>query len=284
LIHGASNIGNAGNLIILPGSVAMPNRMPTHGTGAHGGKMVDTGHGWLEVSIHGAEAPSKFRIYSCRASGQAMPLPKGTSVGMETARLDGSSQHFQFEAKEGSYWESTAVLPEPHRFLAILKMTHSNHTHSYRLQFGTDALPMPTKEETPAVPEEESVYQDAHERAHAEDIKERFTGGTATTWQVILFGLTGGLMPCSAALTVLLLCLQSGRFWLGMMIVLAFSIGLAITLVAFGAVAALSVRAATKRFKNLDGWIRKMPYASCALMVLIGLVIVIQGVKALGGA
>jgi nickel/cobalt transporter (NicO) family protein len=259
--------------------MAAPARAQTQGTGTHGGKMVDTGHGWLEVSIFDTDTPPRFRIYSCRASGQAMPLPKGTSVNLETARLDGSAQKFMFDAKDG-YWESTAIVPEPRSFLAIIRMTHSNHTHTYRLPFGGDAPPAP---ESPAA-SEVGEYQDAHQRAHAEEIEEKFAGKRATTGQVILFGLTGGLMPCSAALTVLLLCLQSGRFWLGMMIVLAFSIGLAMTLVAFGAVAALSIKAATKRFKNLDGLIRKMPYASAALMVVIGLVILVQGIRALGSA
>jgi nickel/cobalt exporter len=272
--HGHSH---ESGVIFLPTSAAIQRRVQQHGGGAHGGKMVDTGHGWLEVSIYDAEGPPRFRIYSCRASGQAMPLPRGTSVNLETARLDGSSQKFLFDAKEG-YWESTAVLPEPRSFLAIIRMTHSNHTHTYRLQFGADAPALP--EPAPASDSEE--YQDAHQRAHAEEIKERFASGRATTWQVILFGLAGGLMPCSAALTVLLLCLQTGKFLLGMMVVLAFSIGLAITLVAFGAVAAISIKAATKRFKNLEPLIRKMPYASATLMIVVGLVIVIQGARALG--
>ena len=35
-------------------------------------------------------------------------------------------------------------------------------------------------------------YQDAHERAHANDIRKRFANREVTTGQIILFGLTGG--------------------------------------------------------------------------------------------
>ncbi len=36
-------------------------------------------------------------------------------------------------------------------------------------------------------------YQDAHEQAHANDIRKRFTNREVTTGQIIVFGLTGGL-------------------------------------------------------------------------------------------
>ena len=81
-------------------------------------------------------------------------------------------------------------------------------------------------------------YQDAHELAHANDIRRQFADRNVTTWQIVLFGLTGGLIPCPAAITVLLLCLQLKELTLGFALVLCFSIGLAITLVAVGAAAA----------------------------------------------
>ena len=70
---------------------------------------------------------------------------------------------------------------------------------------------------------------DAHARAHAADIRKRFTDRSVTTWQIALFGLTGGLIPCPAAITVLLLCLQLKQFSLGFALVLCFGIGLALT-------------------------------------------------------
>lgn len=42
---------------------------------------------------------------------------------------------------------------------------------------------------------EHGEYQDAHARAHANDIKRRFDGREVTNWQILLFGLTGGLIP-----------------------------------------------------------------------------------------
>ena len=84
--------------------------------------------------------------------------------------------------------------------------------------------------------------QDAHQLAHANAIRRRFTNRNVSNWQIAFFGLTGGLIPCPAAVTVLLLCLQLKEITLGAVLVLCFSIGLAITLVTVGAVAALGAR------------------------------------------
>lgn len=55
-------------------------------------------------------------------------------------------------------------------------------------------------------------WQDAHQRAHAQEINRRFDGRQVTTGQIVLFGLTGGLIPCPASITVLLICLQLKKF------------------------------------------------------------------------
>lgn len=96
------------------------------------------------------------------------------------------------------------------------------------------------------------AYQDAHERAHAADIQRRFDGQTVTNGQILLFGLTGGLIPCPAAITVLLICIQLKAFTLGATMVLSFSLGLALTLVTVGVGAAISVQQAAKRWSGFD--------------------------------
>lgn len=120
-------------------------------------------------------------------------------------------------------------------------------------------------------------YQDAHERAHARDIQRRFADRNVTTGQIVMFGLTGGLVPCPASITVLLLCLQLKRFALGAGLVLCFSIGLALTMVASGTLAALSVRHVSQRWGGFGEFARKAPYVSGALIVLVGLYVAYQG-------
>lgn len=245
--------------------------------GLNGGALLDTGHGWLEVCIHKSSDASRFRIFPCKASGQLVPLPKSTHLGVETVRLDGRTQQFRFEP-DGSSWEATSELPEPHEFLAVITLGHADHAHTYRLQFSKNASGSGDAPAVTEVREDDGVeYQDAHERAHAEDIARRFANRTVTTPQIVLFGITGGLMPCPAAFTVLLVCLQVKRVTLGFTLVAAFSLGLALTMVAVGVIAAWSLQKAHRKFSGLGEWMRRAPYVSCALLVLLALLMAWQG-------
>jgi nickel/cobalt exporter len=127
-----------------------------------------------------------------------------------------------------------------------------------------------------------TVYADAHEREHALEIERRFANRQATTGQIILFGLTGGLIPCPASITVLLLCLQVGRIGLGALLVLCFSIGLALTLVLVGVAAALGMRHATSRWPGLNALAMRAPYFSGALVAAVGVYTIAAGAAALG--
>jgi len=124
-------------------------------------------------------------------------------------------------------------------------------------------------------------YQDPHELAHANDIRRRFANRHVTTAQIVVFGLTGGLIPCPASITVLLLCLQLKKVALGAVLVLCFGIGLALTMVATGAVAALGVQHAGRRFSGFGELARKAPWFSGALIMLVGAYVGYQGLHAL---
>ncbi|MCQ4190805.1 nickel/cobalt efflux transporter [Methylocystis suflitae] len=127
-----------------------------------------------------------------------------------------------------------------------------------------------------------TVYADAHEREHALDIERRFASRRVTTGQIILFGLTGGLIPCPASITVLLLCLQVGRIGLGALLVLCFSVGLALTLVLVGVAAALGMRHAASRWPGLEVLATRAPYVSGAIVAAVGAYTIAMGAAALG--
>ncbi len=120
-----------------------------------------------------------------------------------------------------------------------------------------------------------------HAAAHARQIEQQFGSGRATRAQTVTFGLTGGLLPCTAAITVLILCLNLDRFWFGMGLVAGFSLGLAITLVAVGVVAAIGLGALRQRSDWVDRIFNRAPYVSAALVALLGLVMLASGSWAL---
>ncbi len=277
----AGEMVTPGGLIVPAGAAPGPRSSKQ---GPHGGMLLDTGHGWLEVAVFETNVPPRFRIYPCKASGEPVPLPKGTQLGIETARIDGRTQKFAFEARD-TFWESTTELPEPHEFLAVVSLGHSDHAHTYRLRFteehhGHSHAPVAVEE-----PEDDGVeYQDAHERAHAQDIAKRFANRAVTTPQIVLFGITGGLMPCPAAFTILVVCLQIKKVALGFALVAAFSFGLALTMVIVGVIAAWSVQHAQRKVRGFSEWMRRAPYISCALLVLLAAFMFWQGWHGLHGA
>ena len=234
-------------------------------------RRIDTGHGVIAVEVFEDGVPPRWRIRAERGHAWA-----ARDVAIVTERPNGAQQAFAFVDK-GDYIESVDEIPEPHEFMARVSLGHGGHSHDYDLAFieghGHDHM----HEELRGLTVATDGYQDAHELAHANDIRRRFADRNVTSGQIVLFGLTGGLIPCPAAITVLLLCLQLREFTLGFVLVLCFSIGLALTLVAVGATAALSVRHATRRWSWFGTFARKAPYFSGILIIAVGLYVGYHG-------
>ncbi len=220
-------------------------------------KHVATSTGLLTLEVFEDGVPPRWRVRAERGG-----LPPTGDLLVESVRPDGGRQTFAF-ANGGEFLESLETIPEPHAFTArlVLKGPTGDEIHEVAFEeHGHDHGHMNLGDE-----------DDAHARAHAEDIRRRFQGRTVTTGQIVLFGLTGGLIPCPAAITVLLLCIQLKQFSLGFALVVCFSIGLALTMVSAGVLAALSVKHVASRWSGFGGFARKAPYASAALIVLVGL-------------
>ncbi len=236
--------------------------------GTHGGPLLHTGaNEQMEISVFETGASPRFRLYFFDQKNQMLMPPAADTIHLETTRPDGSKQLFEFISQQDCL-ESTSDVPEPHEFRVAVKRSGI----TYYARFVED-------HHHHSLANDSAEFEDEHEREHAGELQKRFANQQVTTGQLIMFGLTGGLLPCPSAFAVLLICLQLKRFTLGFALVLAFSFGLAITLVTVGSVAALSVRHASKHFKGFGEFARKLPYASCTLMTLIGLFIAAQGLK-----
>jgi nickel/cobalt exporter len=114
-------------------------------------------------------------------------------------------------------------------------------------------------------------HDHGHGHGHIHAPTPPVAGARATNGQVIAFGLTGGLMPCPAALVVLALCLNVGAVGLGIATVAAFSLGLAIVLVGVGLIASLALRVAGNAAPRLASWGRHLPWLSVVIIALSGI-------------
>lgn len=240
-------------------------------------KLIDTGHGVVRLEVFEDGVPPRFRLYRQGRHGHVWSADE---VRIETDRPDGSRQAFTFRMGDG-FVESVQEIPEPHEFVARLSLGHGNHSHDYDVEFVEHDHHHHADASQNGLDVSDAEYQDAHERAHANDIRRRFANREVTTGQIVMFGLTGGLIPCPASITVLLLCLQLKQIALGTALVLCFSIGLALTMVVSGTLAAISVKHVSKRWSGFGDFARKAPYFSGALIMLVGLFVGYQGAVAL---
>ncbi len=129
---------------------------------------------------------------------------------------------------------------------------------------------------------EDDVHLDAHARAHAADIRARLASGKTGAWQTMLFGFSGGLVPCPAAITIAIVCLHLGKLTLGVTLVGAFSLGLAATLVVIGVVAAVGLSYAATRSHRIDALIALAPWVSVGMIAFVGVVMIAAGALHMG--
>jgi nickel/cobalt exporter len=259
-----------------------------HQHAPHGGKVINTGHGIVELEVFEAGVPPRFRVHTYDQDMTAKSFDASPTVSIETIRPDGVKEIFELKPV-GMFLESMLEIPEPHEFELVLSMGHGDHTHRFEVSFSEaghehshDDHGHSHHHHSHDIGDDllggDDTYQDAHERAHAQDIKRRFVGQKVTTGQIAMFGLTGGLVPCPASVTIMMICLHLKQYSLGAVMVASFSLGLAISLVSVGVIAAwgahhVGKRLGKGRFSDLA---RKMPYFSSALMGLVGVLMGLQ--------
>jgi nickel/cobalt exporter len=91
-------------------------------------------------------------------------------------------------------------------------------------------------------------------------------------------GISGGIIPCPAALVVLLSALSMRRIGFGLVLIVAFSVGLAAVLVVIGVLMVYAGRLMS-RFREDGPWIHRwLPLTSSAVMMILGLGIAAQAV------
>ena len=258
-----------------------------HQHAPHAGKVINTGHDIVELEVFETGAPPRFRLHAYDHAMAAKAFDANVYVTLETIRPDGTKQGFDLQPV-GLFMESKQEIPEPHAFEVVLSLGHGDHIHRFEVSFSEEAHGHAHSHHDHAHHHSHDIgddllggdgtYQDAHERAHAEDIKRRFVGQQVTTGQIAMFGLTGGLVPCPASVTIRMICLHLKQYSLGAVMVASFSLGLAISLVSVGVIAAWGARHVGKRFGkgHFGDLARKMPYFSSALMGLVGALMGIQ--------
>lgn len=104
--------------------------------------------------------------------------------------------------------------------------------------------------------------------------------GERSLRDLLAVGISGGLLPCPTALVVLLAAISLHRVGYGLVLILAFSVGLAGAMTAVGLAAVSAKRFLGK--KSLDGrLVRALPAVSAALILALGLAMTARSIPPL---
>jgi nickel/cobalt exporter len=172
--------------------------------------------------------------------------------GLEILELD--------KIGESKIYQSSIAPSEPHEFSAELEIISGNHREvkTFEMHEHHDH-------------DHYSMSDDEHARAHAATIPEYAKKGERpTALQILSFGAAGGMIPCPASITVMLLALSIGQVGAGLFAVAGFSIGLAVTLVGIGLVVVVSLNKIQGSGKFQ--WVStKAPIISAGIVMLSGI-------------
>jgi nickel/cobalt transporter (NicO) family protein len=115
-----------------------------------------------------------------------------------------------------------------------------------------------------------------HARAHAHGHHHHHHAGPASGVRGLLaVGVSGGILPCPSALVVLLAAISLHRVAFGLVLIVAFSVGLALAITAVGLAAVLAKKAFSRR--SFDGLLlRALPAVSAAVILAAGVAMTIR--------
>jgi nickel/cobalt transporter (NicO) family protein len=106
-----------------------------------------------------------------------------------------------------------------------------------------------------------------HRRAHAHGHHHHGHHDRPGRGSLLAVGISGGLLPCPSALVVLLAAISLHRIPFGMLLIVAFSAGLALSITGVGLLAVVAKRAFARA--TFDGMLVRLLPAASALVILV---------------
>ncbi len=144
---------------------------------------------------------------------------------------------------------------------------HDDHDHHHHAGQGHDHGPHPHSVE-------------GHDHGHGHN--HHTHGANVSLRDLFVLGVTGGIVPCPAALVVLLSAVSLRRIGFGLVLIVAFSVGLAAVLVLLGLLMVYARRLMARFQEDSVVITRWLPLTSSAVITLVGVVITAQGLVAAG--
>ena len=121
----------------------------------------------------------------------------------------------------------------------------------------------------------------AHTHSHGGRTHSHVPSERTGFWGLLSLGISGGIVPCVDALIGLLFAISLNKLVWGLIILCAFSLGLAAVLVAIGILMVLA-KPVIERFTGEGVWLQRLPMLSAAVVILLGAVLVFKAFNTVG--
>ena len=124
-------------------------------------------------------------------------------------------------------------------------------------------------------------HDNAHTHSHGGRTHSHAPPERTGFWSLLSLGISGGIVPCVDALIGLLFAISLNKLVWGLIILCAFSLGLAAVLVAIGILMVLA-KPVIERFTGEGIWLQRLPMISAAVVILLGAVLVFKAFTTVG--
>ena len=153
-----------------------------------------------------------------------------------------------------------------HRHFHLIGKGHHHHDHSHSHDHH-DHNHAPSHSHDPV-----------HNHSHAVRQSESFS-----KWNLMLLGISGGLVPCPAAIATLLAAIAAGRIAQGLTMVIFFSLGLGLVMMTIGVVLSQAGRFIENLGSNQE-FSRRMGILSALIIIVLGSVTLYHSITSLMAA
>jgi len=250
---------------------------PTHSHHDHG-PSHDSGFGQHTHAHHFAHD------HSASDPSRPEPLHPPQKPGLPTYDIPGDGRgshgpgHHHGREPHGFIHDHDAD-PHPHAY------THehrkSNHDHgphpdepTYTPRYPEiihDHEPPPQTPDHPSMPStvKKSRFWDLNRKSEV------------SLWNLVSLGVSGGIVPCPDALVVLLIAVALNRIAFGLVILVAFSLGLATVLITIGVLMVLA-KPLLDRYTGQGIFMRRLPVMSAFVVTILGFIIAFKALMSGG--
>ena len=200
-----------------------------------------------------------------KASGMGNWLQRLKSDRVKSVQIYSRLQHKQATAMHASHKYVLTLPQERHHSHYFDDHPHGNEIHAHAHDH----------------PHHDHAHHHSHGHGHNAHSHLPPEPETVTWRSLLALGISGGLLPCPSALVVLLGAIALNRIGLGLILVFAFSLGLAGALTVIG-LAFLYTGKFLERFPSQGRLINILPAFSALFISLIGLGIVVKALSEVG--